>query len=169
MVFEGTNPEISELKIEPMWGSQIVFYDGHCGTCHRFIRLLLRSPSRERFLFYSLSQFPQVFAQASDREGRSITGDSIVLVRNGIALQRSAAIFAIASELGLFWSLLGIFRVIPRGLRDALYDLFAKHRFRFFGRVAPENLCALAPPEVRRLFPRQLPEDFHLFGKTQHL
>lgn len=151
-----------------MRGSQILFYDGHCGTCHKFIRLILRSPHRERFFFYPLSQFPDSFANTCDSDGLALTGDSIVLVRNGIALQRSAAILAIASEMGSLWAILGIFRLIPRVIRDAAYKLFAKHRFRFFGRVAPENLCPLGSPEVRRLFPSRLPDGFHLFGQRNH-
>lgn len=147
-----------------MHGTQILFYDGDCGTCHRFIRLILRSRSRELFLFYPLALFPELFARAVDGQGSAIRGDSIVLVRDGIALQRSAAVLAIASELGSFWSLLGIFQLIPRRVRDAAYDLFARHRFRFFGRVEPEALCPLAPPEIRRLFPSRLPPDFELYG-----
>ncbi len=151
-----------------MRGSQILFYDGHCGTCHRFIRLILRSPARERFLFYALHEYPDLFVGKSDSRGQKIEGNSVVLIRNGVVLQRSAAIFGVLSEMGFPWAILGILGLIPRVLRDAAYDLFAKHRFRFFGRAAPEAVCALAPPEVRALFPRCLPDGFHIFDRRKH-
>ncbi|RYZ58940.1 MAG: DUF393 domain-containing protein [Proteobacteria bacterium] len=151
-----------------MRGSQTLFYDGHCGTCHKFIRLLLRSRSRGLFRFYPLHLHSAIFKSALDNQGRAITGDSIVFVRNGIALQKSDAVLAIASEMGLFWNLLGIFRIIPRPLRDAAYDLFAKYRFSIFGRAEPEAVCQMADPEVRALFPTKLPPSFEIFRRRKH-
>lgn len=151
-----------------MRGSQTLFYDGHCGTCHKFIRLILRSRARGLFRFYPLHLHSELFKNALDSQGRAITGDSIVFVRNGIALQKSDAVLAIASEMGFFWNSLGIFRIIPRFIRDAAYDLFAKYRFSIFGRAEPEDVCQMAAPELRALFPAKLPPSFEIFRTRKH-
>jgi uncharacterized protein YqjF (DUF2071 family)/predicted DCC family thiol-disulfide oxidoreductase YuxK len=151
-----------------MRGSQVLFYDGHCGPCHKFIRLILRSRSRELFRFYPLHMHSDFFKDVVDNQRRPIDGESIVFVRNGIALQKSDAVLAIASEMGFFWNILGIFRIVPRFIRDAAYDLMAKYRFAIFGRAEPEAVCQMMSPELKDLFPAKLPSSFEIFQPRDH-
>jgi len=75
--------------------------------------------------------------------------DSIVLIEDGRAFTRSTAALRIAKGLGGIWALAYILIVIPRPVRDYLYELFAKYRYRLFGK---KDECMLPTPEVRARF-----------------
>jgi predicted DCC family thiol-disulfide oxidoreductase YuxK len=64
-------------------------------------------------------------------------------------LAKSDACLFVMAQLGWPWSLMGIFRVLPRALRDPLYDLVARNRYRIFGR---RERCLVPAPEVRHRF-----------------
>lgn len=62
---------------------------------------------------------------------------------------RSAAALRVARYLGGPWYLALAAYVIPRSIRDFLYDQFAKRRYRWFGKY---DSCLLPAPEVRERF-----------------
>ncbi|HEX8432659.1 MAG TPA: DCC1-like thiol-disulfide oxidoreductase family protein, partial [Longimicrobium sp.] len=75
--------------------------------------------------------------------------DSAVLVRDGRAYLRSAAVVNIMCGLGGIWRVFGIARVIPPRLLDVAYNAVARSRYRFFGR---SDACLIPPPEIRSRF-----------------
>jgi predicted DCC family thiol-disulfide oxidoreductase YuxK len=129
---------------------EVVFYDGGCGVCHRTVRLVLAADRAERFVFAPLqgSTFRQLLPEP-DREGLP---DSIVLrSSDGRLLVRSNAILYILSRLGGFWAVLArLGRIVPRPVRDAVYDFIARIRFRLFEK--PDDYCPLVPGELRARF-----------------
>lgn len=76
----------------------------------------------------------------------SATPSTIVVIQDGRALERSDAVLAIARRMRFPWSVLGVFRVLPRGLRDVLYRFMARNRYRWFGRA---DACMVPTPELR--------------------
>jgi predicted DCC family thiol-disulfide oxidoreductase YuxK len=62
---------------------------------------------------------------------------------------RSEAALRLAGYLGGVWRVAWVARLIPRVLRDAAYDLFARHRYRLFGRA---DQCELPSPAERQRF-----------------
>ena len=75
--------------------------------------------------------------------------DSFILIDGGLLYKRSAAALALYNKLGWQWKWTQIFRVVPRVLRDYLYDVFARNRYRFFGK---KEQCMIPTPEVRDRF-----------------
>jgi predicted DCC family thiol-disulfide oxidoreductase YuxK len=79
--------------------------------------------------------------------------DSVVLVEQAAGGERiytrSDAALKVAAYLGGFWKIFLAAKVIPGGLRDYCYDLFARNRYRFFGKY---DSCMLPPPEARSRF-----------------
>ena len=80
--------------------------------------------------------------------------DSLVLVEGeGTAAERvrvrSDAALALAGYMGGAWRAWGVFRIVPRFLRDAVYDFVARHRYRVFGRL---DACRVPTPEQRGRF-----------------
>jgi predicted DCC family thiol-disulfide oxidoreductase YuxK len=75
--------------------------------------------------------------------------DSVVLVDGRGVHVRSEAALGIARRLGLPWSLAGVLRVLPRGVRDWAYDAFARRRYRWFGRA---EACIMPTPEIAARF-----------------
>lgn len=149
-----------------MLGRQIVFYDSECATCHGLVRFILnRGPvTRERFRFLPTTALKQAnLSSARDSRGLALSGDSIVTLRNGLAYQKADAIFTIIHGLGFPWSLLLVFRLLPLFLLNPLYDLFARHRYRFFGKANPKALCEVPDTAVRKLFLQELPSESPIF------
>lgn len=80
--------------------------------------------------------------------------DSVVMIEtdsdgNECAYSRSTAALHICRYLGGFWRLCLIFYIFPRPLRDACYNLFARYRYRLFGK---RESCMAPAPEVRERF-----------------
>ena len=131
----------------------VLLYDGLCAFCDRTVQFILaRDPG-------GVMRFAPLQGDfAGDVLGRhaSLRGvDSLLWVEAGAVskslppLVRSDAILAIADYLGWPWRAAGLFRIIPRPLRDWVYDLFARHRYRLFGRY---DSCPLPSPDVRARF-----------------
>ena len=85
---------------------------------------------------------------------RSLAGvrdgtDTIIVIADGRALERSDAALAIASRLPFPWPMFGVLRILPRPLRDRLYRLVARNRYRWFGK---SDTCMMPTPELRARF-----------------
>ena len=129
---------------------EVVFYDGGCGLCHRTVRLVLAADRAERFVFAPLQG--STFSQLLPKPDRVGLPDSIVLrTPQGQLLVRSNAVLYILSRLGGGWAVLAnLARLIPRPIRDAVYDFIARIRFGLFAR--PDDYCPLVPKELRARF-----------------
>jgi predicted DCC family thiol-disulfide oxidoreductase YuxK len=125
----------------------IVFYDGDCGLCDRFVRWMLRRDRRHRYRFAPLQ------GDTARRMIRVEPGDpglwSVVLVDHAGEHRRSTATLRAVAGLGGVWRAAGWLLLVPAALRDPVYRLVARHRYRWFGR-APA--CALPGPEERGRF-----------------
>jgi predicted DCC family thiol-disulfide oxidoreductase YuxK len=125
----------------------IVYFDGLCNLCDGFVRLVLARDRRRRFRFASL----QGETARRRLEGR-FTGDAlatVVLEEPRRFRIRSDAALAILAGLGGPWRLAGALRVIPRPLRDAMYDYVARKRFAWYGR---RDACRIPTPEEAARF-----------------
>ena len=131
----------------PAW----LFYDDHCGLCHRCVRLVLAEDRREDTIRLAPLQ-GAAFSEMVEESVRERLPDSIVLVTpTGRVLCRSAAILELGRLLGGCWRLAaGFARLIPRPLADLAYRLVAAIRHRLFGR--PTEACPLIPAELRERF-----------------
>lgn len=129
-----------------MTGS-IVYFDGHCNLCDGFVRFLLARDRRRRYRFAPL----QGETARSRLEGR-FTGDAlatVVLEEPKRFRVRSDAALAILAGLGGLWRLSAVLRVIPRPVRDALYDHVARKRFERYGR---RDACRVPTPQEQERF-----------------
>ena len=126
-----------------------VYFDGHCALCSGFVQALLRRDRRGVLRFAPLqSAYAKTRLAAAGLDADAL--DSVVFVdAAGGAHVRSEAFFAITRALGAPYRYLGVLRVVPRGLRDAVYDLVARYRYRVVGR---HEACWLPRPEWRGRF-----------------
>lgn len=128
-----------------------IFYDGHCGLCHGAVRFVMaRDTGGQRFRFAPLQG--TTFAAIVSAERRAGLPDSVVvLTEDGRLLIRSDAFIHILRRLGGFWRFAaGIIGVIPRVIRDGVYDFIARVRYRIFGRRV--EVCPVTPAELRARF-----------------
>ncbi len=125
----------------------IVFFDGICGLCNRAADFILRHDRRGRLRLATL-QSPAAQRLLCDKNLPPGL-DSIVLLDGAKTYVRSAAALRIAALIGGAWSLFAIFWIVPRPIRDALYNWVARHRYQWFGRRAA---CRMPTPEERARF-----------------
>ncbi len=128
-----------------------LFYDGHCGLCHRSVQFALRHDKPgTRFRFSPLQG--ETFPTLVDSQRRAAIPDSIaILTPDGTVLTRSDAVIRVLSRIGGGWRTLGkLLQIIPRPIRDAGYSFVASVRYRIFGRR--EDLCPVMSPDERKRF-----------------
>lgn len=114
-------------------GSSVVLFDGHCNLCCGTVVFILRRDPGGRFRFASLqSHAGQNLLRRAGYPPDTL--ETVVLIENERAFDRSTAALRIARRLGSAWPLLYAFILIPRPLRDAVYAWVARHRYRWFGR-----------------------------------
>ena len=127
----------------------IALFDGECDLCNASVNFIIARDDRKGFRFASLqsaigSRLLGQFGLSSERP------DTVVLIEGNRAFTCSTAALRIARRLRWPWPLLFVLIVIPRFVRDFLYALLARNRYRWFGR-SPS--CRLTSPELRERFP----------------
>ncbi len=130
----------------------VLLYDGTCGFCAESVQLVLRHDPRGTLRFAPLQGKLGGTVRAAHPELEG--ADSMVWVEPAAdgasrVLVRSEAGLRIARYLGGWWNLLRPLGLVPRPLRDALYDVIARHRHRLLG---TGQACLVPSPEVRGRF-----------------
>ena len=131
----------------------VLLYDGLCGFCNKSVQMILQRDRRGTLRFAALQSAYGEAVKARHTELKDI--DSVVLVERSPDTDeervfiRSDAALRIAAYLGGWWKLLLIFHTLPRVVRDFFYNLFARYRYRLFGKY---DSCLLPSPEVRSRF-----------------
>ncbi len=126
----------------------LVLFDGVCNLCNHSVQTILRHDRHARFRFASL-QSPLGEKLRGDFGIDREKVDSVILVEGGRWYKESDAALRIAHGLGGPWRLFGVFRLVPRPLRDAAYRLIARNRYRWFGKT---ETCWVPTPELRGRF-----------------
>lgn len=131
----------------------VLLYDGLCGFCDWTVQFVLRRDRRGSMRFATLQGG---FAREVIARHPELAGvDSLILVERDPATgqervsARSTGALRVAKYLGGAWHLTQAFYLVPRFLRDWAYDVFARHRYRVFGRY---DTCPLPSPEDRERF-----------------
>src|SRR5690554_6890415 len=126
----------------------ILLFDGVCNLCTWSVQFIIERDRHDLFRFASLqSTVGQEHARRCNVDMDAL--DTFLLVENGRCYTRSEAALRVARRLPGAWRLLGLLRVIPRPMRDPLYNLLARNRYRLFGR---RDTCMLPTPELRERF-----------------
>jgi predicted DCC family thiol-disulfide oxidoreductase YuxK len=132
------------VKPEPA----IILFDGVCNLCEGVVRFVVPRDQPGHFRFAPL-QSPAGRALL-ERHGLSPdTLDTFVLIDSSGCLTRSDAALALVARLAAPWSWLRWLRIVPLGVRDRVYDVVARNRYRWFGHK--EN-CMVPGPELQARF-----------------
>ncbi len=131
-----------------MTAPSLVLFDGVCNLCNASVQFLLRQDTAEKFLFASLQSNTgqKTLAQYGLD---SATIQSVVLIHHDQAYTKSSAALRLAWILGGVWSLAYIFIIVPKFLRDAVYDVVARNRYRWFGK---SDTCWLPTAALKARF-----------------
>ena len=101
---------------------RVIIFDGICGFCNKSIDILIWLDTHKIFLYTSLQG---EFVKTLDLEPNI---DSIIFYEDGTLYYKSTAILKILRSLGGLWIITSVFYLIPRVVRDFIYDIIAKYR-----------------------------------------
>lgn len=126
----------------------VILFDGVCNLCNGAVNWLIDRDRDAHFKFASLQSDAARLALQAANAGNPLP-DSIVLIDEAGVHVRSDAALRIAAQLRWPWSSLRLLAIVPRVLRDAVYDMIARHRYRWFGQ---RDSCRLPGPGDRDRF-----------------
>jgi predicted DCC family thiol-disulfide oxidoreductase YuxK len=131
--------------------TEYIFYDGHCGLCHRAVKFALKHDRTGNTFRFAPLQGETIKSLLSPEQRASLPDSFVVLTRDGTLLTRSNASLHVMQSLGGAWRpLANVLSLVPRSLRDLVYDFVARVRYRVFGRQ--DDLCPVVPPALRARF-----------------
>jgi predicted DCC family thiol-disulfide oxidoreductase YuxK len=126
----------------------ILLFDGVCNLCNASVQWVLLHDKKGVFRF--AAQQSEAGQELLKRYGRhTSTLDSVVLVDGDRIYIQSDAAIEVAVRLGGIWRLMGIFKIVPKVVRNGIYDWIARNRFRWFGK---REQCMLPRPEWKERF-----------------
>jgi predicted DCC family thiol-disulfide oxidoreductase YuxK len=126
----------------------VVLFDGVCNLCSGAVQFIIKHDPQQKFRFASLqSKFGRKILQDFHLPSNEL--NSFILLDNGKIYTRSTGALRLARQLKGAWSLLYAFIIVPRFIRDAVYRLIARNRYKWFGK---KEICWLPTPELKNLF-----------------
>ncbi|GAB5540082.1 MAG: thiol-disulfide oxidoreductase DCC family protein [Salibacteraceae bacterium] len=127
---------------------QLILFDGVCNLCNGFVQFIIRHDQKKQFKFATLqSQSGQALLSEFGKSSENF--DSVVFVVNRKLKTKSTAVLHIAKEMGGIWSFAVVFIIIPRIMRDWVYDIIARNRYSFFGK---RQECMVPTKDVMERF-----------------
>jgi len=126
----------------------ILLFDGVCNLCNSTIQFVLKRDKKHYFKFASLqSNYGQLFLK-KNKLPTSIY-DTFILIEGNSYTIKSSAILKVFKQLSSLWPVLYIFIIIPKIIRDALYNIIAKNRYHIFGK---KDSCMIPDKEILSRF-----------------
>lgn len=125
----------------------IVLFDGECNFCNGSVQFIIKRDKLGYFKFASL----QSSAGQTLLKNYSISTDvdSIIFIENNRTFIESAAVLQICKHLDGAWKLCTIVKVVPLPIRNRVYKLIAKNRYKWFGK---RQECMIPTVEQRQRF-----------------
>ena len=128
--------------------SKIVLFDGVCNLCNGAVKFMIRHDHDDRFRFAALQE--EAGLALTKKYGIDTAKvDSIVLIDNNRTYLKSTAALHIALYLKGIWPVFHAALIVPRFIRDLVYDIIAKYRYKWFGR---KESCMIPTAEIKRKF-----------------
>ena len=110
--------------------SPILLFDGECKFCNFWISFIKKRKANTQFSYFPLHSAEGEKLIEYHRVNKSL--DSVIVIKNNMVYTKSSAALAIVNELGGWWKLLKISYLIPKSIRDSIYDLVARNRHKLF-------------------------------------
>ena len=131
-----------------MKNRRVIIFDGVCNFCNAAVRFIFKRDPKGLFAFTPMQS--DLAADLVRKYGIEHLGiDTVLLVKDEQTYIRTDAAMEIAKELSGAWWILNVFRIIPAFIRDYFYRLFAKNRYKLFGRT---DKCAIPSDALKSRF-----------------
>ena len=124
----------------------IIFFDGLCNLCNGAINFIIDHDKNGRFKFAPLqSDVAEQYIPQYVREN----SDSIILLDSGKIFSKSSAALKVAKQLDGLWKAFFVFMIFPKFIRDYVYDIIAKNRYKWFGK---RETCRIPTDDIKNRF-----------------
>ncbi len=108
----------------------MIYFDGYCVMCSTFVQFLIRVDKKKRLSYISQNLSPNE------------TPETIIVTIADKTFHKSDAVLKILPQLTWYWFWVKVFFIIPKPLRDKMYDWIARNRYKWFGK---RNSCFIPP------------------------
>lgn len=128
---------------------KIILFDGVCNLCNSFVNKIIAKDNKNEFVFASLeSEIGNKITKHLHINTSKI--DSIILYEPGVSYDfKSTAALKIMKAFGGMYRLTQIGYILPEIVRDGIYDIVAKNRYKWFGK---KDSCMIPTPELKAKF-----------------
>ncbi|MBS1919408.1 MAG: thiol-disulfide oxidoreductase DCC family protein [Bacteroidetes bacterium] len=131
-----------------MENKSILLFDGVCNLCNHSVQFIIKRDKKKRFLFASLQG--KTGQELFSKFNLPLNGfNSFVLIENEKAYTRSTGALKVCKKLKGGWRLLYAFIIVPKFIRDGVYNLIAKKRYKWFGK---REKCMVPTQELKERF-----------------
>jgi predicted DCC family thiol-disulfide oxidoreductase YuxK len=126
----------------------IILFDGVCNFCNSAVNFVIKRNSKSNILFAPLqSEAGQKLLQQYNLPADDM--QSFIFIENGIMYKQSTAALKVCRYLKGLWPLCYVFIIVPKFIRDGIYNWIAKNRYKWFG---IRQQCMIPTPEVKARF-----------------
>lgn len=126
----------------------ILLFDGVCNLCNGAVQWVIRHDPEGRIHFAALqSEIGQQLLEKAGLPTEELS--TVIFSHNGHLYTRSDAALELLRQLGGSWSLLYGLKIIPRPIRNGIYDWVARNRYRWFGK---RESCMIPTPDLKARF-----------------
>ena len=125
----------------------VILFDGVCNLCNGAVQFIIKHDKKKQFVFASL-QSAEANTILKDLHF-SADGNSFILIERNIIYQRSTAALRVAKKLDGLLSFLYAFIIVPKFIRDGVYNFIAINRYKWFGK---KNECMIPTQELKSRF-----------------
>jgi predicted DCC family thiol-disulfide oxidoreductase YuxK len=126
----------------------VILFDGVCNFCNSAVNFTIKRDKHAVIQYAPLqSEKGRLFLRQYNLPVDEMK--SFVFIEDGKAYTRSTASLKVCRHLSGLWPLLYVFIIVPRFIRDGLYDFIARNRYKWFGM---RQECMMPTPEVRKRF-----------------
>jgi predicted DCC family thiol-disulfide oxidoreductase YuxK len=125
----------------------VILFDGVCNLCNGAVQFVINRDEREKFRFASLqSSIGKTYLKQFELTANVY---SIILIKNDRVFDKSSAALEIAKDLSGLWPAFYALKIVPKYVRDKIYDFIAAHRYKWFGK---KDECMIPTPELKTRF-----------------
>ncbi|MFT5791923.1 MAG: putative DCC family thiol-disulfide oxidoreductase YuxK [Porticoccaceae bacterium] len=126
----------------------LLLFDGVCNLCNSSVQYVIKHDKKQKFKFASLQSdaAKEILLQY---EVKNSELDSIILIHKDTLFDKSSAILRLLKIMGGFHMLAFILIIIPKSIRDAVYDYVARNRYKWYGK---KDSCMIPTIELKNRF-----------------
>jgi predicted DCC family thiol-disulfide oxidoreductase YuxK len=127
---------------------KIVLFDGVCNLCNSSVQFIIKHDKKKQFRFASLQgNYGQAFLKTHNLPSDNF--NSFILLEGDKVYSRSEGALRMLKHLGGRWSLFYAFIILPKFIRDNVYNWVARNRYKWFGK---REECMIPTPDLKERF-----------------